>query len=222
MCINEETSMTAFLIGCGLSIYILYRGIKKKNKYDFVVGCLFISIASMQLLEYFIWKNQKCNSKNSFFTILLVVLLLIQIITYYLATNSVFKINDIIIHISIILSIIVFGYLIVILVKNKDKLCSKPSLKSCRLQWDSLKYLYNNNRVITLIGGFLYFFMMYKLKKNVDGGIRPFLSKHMNTLVLILSVILAIILEKKHFFNIFGSFWCFICAFYPIVYLLKL
>lgn len=222
MCINKETSMGAFLLGFILSSYILYRGLKINNKKDFVVGSLFITISCMQLLEYFIWKNQECNSDNSFYTILIIVLLLIQILVYYLTTNYAFNIKDITIHVAIFTAVIIFTYLVIKLIKNKDKLCSKPRLNSCRLEWDSFKYLFNNHFILFMIAAFLYLYMMYKLKHYIDNDKTPFLSKNMNTLALILAIIVGIIINKKHFFNIFGSLWCFISAFFPIIYLLKI
>ena len=64
--------------------------------------------------------------------------------------------------------------------------------------------------------------MLYKLKYYVDLTNQPFLSKYINTMALIFAIFIGLILEKKYFFNIFGSLWCFIAAFYPIIYLLKI
>ena len=157
MCINKETSIGSFTLCFVLSSFMLFRGIKNKNKTDIITGSLFISVSFIQLLEYFIWKNQECNNINSVFSILIIVLLLCQIIVFYISVLSQYKIKDITIHSAMFLAIIVFIYSIIILIKNKEKLCSKPSKNSCRLEWDSMKYLYKNNKIITFIGGIFIF-----------------------------------------------------------------
>ena len=219
MCINKETSLIAFLIGFSLSSYILYRGIQTGNKKDFIIGIMFISVSLMQLLEYFIWTNQKCSFKNSIYSILIMLLLLIQIIFFYTSINIKFKVTNII-HIGFICSIIVFSYAIYILIKNKDKLCSRPSKNSCRLEWAGMKYLYNNNIFVTCLATFLYLFMLYKLQKYIV--IKHIISENIILFLLLISILYSVIKEKINFFNIFGSIWCFLAVFYPIIYLLKI
>ena len=64
MCFNATTSLITFTISLMSSIYLLYNGIYKNNKNDILFGILVILIGLMQLIEYFLWNNQKCNKKN--------------------------------------------------------------------------------------------------------------------------------------------------------------
>ena len=65
MCFNEKISMNVFIFGILCSLYLINRGIKKNNGNDKLYGILLILISFMQLIEYFLWKNQKsCNKIN--------------------------------------------------------------------------------------------------------------------------------------------------------------
>ena len=60
MCYNKDVSIYTYIIGL-VSSYLLLTNEKKSLK---IIGCFFIVVIQMQLVEYFLWNNIKCNSKN--------------------------------------------------------------------------------------------------------------------------------------------------------------
>lgn len=221
MCFNQESSLGVFLLCFSLSSYLLYRGYKINNPQDKLIGYLFITISLMQLLEYFIWKNQDCGLKNSFWSIMIVVLLFIQIVVYYLSVVKIKKINlDNKISYLMIVFFLLFLYQLYILILNKNKICSKPTPKNCRLEWGSLKYLFENRILLLLLNAGLYLFFMYYFSKINLIKNESFIKKNFVRITLIFAIFISIYLEELNFFNVFGSLWCFISAFYPIIHLL--
>ena len=82
MCFNKEASLCVFLLSFSLAIYLIYRGFKNNNSQDKIIGFLFIPISFIQLLEYFIWLNQGCTEKNSFWSIMVMIILFLQILVF--------------------------------------------------------------------------------------------------------------------------------------------
>lgn len=221
MCFNKETSIVSYLTGTIFSCLILNKGIKEKNKNFIITGIFFIVICLMQLNEYFIWKNQNCDDKNSFWSIVIMIVLLLQVIVLYICIKKYHNIKfyiDLIFIIFIILAI----YSIIILIKNRKKLCSKPTKKHCRLEWASLKYLYKNNKLLIITVTLGYMLLLLLLSEKIKFKINSFLLKHFIKFALVLSVLVSIYLEKVDFFNIFGSLWCFIAVFFPLIYYFNL
>jgi len=78
MCFNATTSLITFTISLMSSMYLVYNGIHENNKNDILFGILVILIGLMQLIEYFLWNNQKCNKINHVFSLLIIVVLYLQ------------------------------------------------------------------------------------------------------------------------------------------------
>ena len=221
MCFNKETSIVSYLTGTIFSCLILNKGLNEKNKNFIITGIAFIVICLMQLNEYFIWKNQNCDEKNSFWSIVIMIVLLLQVFVFYICVKYYYNIKfyiDFLFIIFIILAI----YSIIILVKNRKKLCSKPTKNHCRLEWASLKYLYTNHKLLIIIASIGYMLLLLLLSKKIKFETNSFLLNHFLKIALLLSVLISIYLEKVDFFNIFGSLWCFITVFFPMIYYFNL
>ena len=83
MCFNQETSLAAFLMGIGASVYLFHRGKAQGTKEDIIAAWLSILLVSIQLLEFFLWRNQKCDQVNRNLSLLIVVILWLQPFLYY-------------------------------------------------------------------------------------------------------------------------------------------
>jgi hypothetical protein len=76
MCWNENISLNTFIFGTAVLIFIYYNNKYTQYKIDsfqnIYTYILFISIISMQLIEYFLWKsiNQKNQSMNYWWSII--------------------------------------------------------------------------------------------------------------------------------------------------------
>ena len=60
MCYNKDISIYTYLIGL-VSSYLLIVNDKISLK---ILGCFFMIVIQMQLIDYFLWTNNTCNSKN--------------------------------------------------------------------------------------------------------------------------------------------------------------
>ena len=81
MCYNKDISLYTYLIGLVASFLL----IQKKDKDLKIVGCFFLVVVHMQLIEYFLWTNNKCNMRNLNLSRIGAIILYIQPIILYLA-----------------------------------------------------------------------------------------------------------------------------------------
>ena len=135
MCISERVSLGVFSI-CMVSCYYLFQRNKPNDKW---IAILFIYLGSIQLLEYFMWRDQECNGLNQRMTTMgfwhNILQPLISLMIAYHFTNGK-------IHIGIYI-IFVF-YMIFSFPKiwnsKKEGQCSKPcSNDTVGLSWQHTK-----------------------------------------------------------------------------------
>ena len=165
MCFDAKTSLITFTISFVCFCYLLIRGIKTENKNDIFLSILTILIGLMQLIEFFLWRNQNCNNNNNhYFSLLIIVLLFLQgtianqvYLKLYPNDDPFFSKNDVnsVIFIYAILTCYLLYYL------NTFKLCSKPSATSCRLIWDSFVKLRESKNSILYILFICFYFLMF-------------------------------------------------------------
>ena len=91
MCFDAKSSLGVFSIGLTSSIILLRNGITNKNKSDIVFSCVTFLISLMQLNEYFLWRNQKCNNKNKFWSIMILFVLYLQPIISILLLKKLYS-----------------------------------------------------------------------------------------------------------------------------------
>ena len=225
MCFDSTTSLVTFSMATASSLYLYFKGLKNNNKSDKFISLIVMLIGFMQLIEYFLWKNQSCNNTNHVFSLLILILLTLQPIlgsNYY---NYLFyKKIDSRIYMTIFYSIcyLCFGiYLLYWL--NGEKLCSIPK-KSCRLSWASMKKL-STNKLLSIIWFILYFFPFFVLMYDFATWNKTvFIKSPIRYLFLPISFFLTIIyiLNKSSniiefiknptmiidYVDIWGSVWC--------------
>jgi len=225
MCFDANTSLATFSISF-LSAAYLYN---KNNKLDKFLAVATILIGLMQLLEFFIWKNQQCSQINHMLSLLIIVLLTMQPILGLNYYNKLFnRFNKKAVALYSLASLLFTGYNIGKL--NKYSLCSKPTSKSCRLNWDAFTKINYSNKLIPMTFFIFYFvpqlligLSLYKNNKN-DMLKRPF------TFTFLPATFITTLLYVCYTQNIFhevafdpyiylentdvwGTMWCFMSVF---------
>ena len=248
MCFDSKTSFLTFSISAVCFSYLLFRGLKTNNRNDLFLSVTTILIGLMQLIEFFLWRNQTCNDMNHYFSLFIIVILFLQgTITNILylklyPTKTPFFSNNFVMFTIILYSILVI-YILNYL--NKYQLCSKPTANSCRLVWNSFVKLNNNNFLFASFL-FFYFFMFCIMITNSLLSNDLFTKYPLRYSFLIITFILAgiyVVLTSnffeelsrfknlKDFFSkllfltsndVFGSVWCFLCVFIGIIGILKI
>ena len=207
MCFNKEVSLITFAVLICSSIFI----IKRNYKNDRWFSVIFILAGLMQLVEYFMWIDQKCGTINHWATLIAYIILLLQpvgIITggYYLGSFNIDKkyLFPIMIFYWILYGI---GIIYAIIKSFKIKLCSLARYP--HLEWD-IHSLYFSK-------------IFYRIL---------FIFYHISVIILFLSkpTIYGIILGCLYLFSLFfslilidnpswKSFWCWLVNFIPIIYI---
>lgn len=238
MCFNQTTSLLTFSISLVCFVYLMYYGISNKNKYDILAGVWTILIGSMQLIEYFLWGSQNCQSdknRNHFFSLLIMFVLFLQgsigsiTFMYLFADKTQQWLSNIIlwlIGLYTVFTIYLLNWL------NQRPLCSKPMNGSCRLVWGPFQTMVNDvyGRILILI--FLSFYFL--LGSYSFSGFNSILGKSFNgffkypiryTLLpftLMISLLYVFITNGKNLADTFGSTWCFLAVAFGIVSCLHL
>lgn len=205
MCYNKEISLYTYIIGL-VSSYLLLRNNKPSLK---IIGCFFIIIIHMQLIDFFLWSNNKCNNLNKKISNVGAFLNFIQPIILYLAiiyynkdiTNENKKKLNIIISIYIIVLIV---YCINLFPLN----CSVVTDKSYPyLQWSWYKKSLPN-----IVGAIFPIILMLLMYYGIDKPYNLYLF-----LLCIISFIVSFIIYDKN--NVTGNMWCWFAVFIPIAIL---
>lgn len=215
MCFNKESSIIAFTIGIVCSYLLIKKANKLHDKYYILVAVLLILISIMQLIEFFLWLNQKCNNTNYIFSLLIIVLLWAQPFITYIAYTYIYKKKIPQTH-KVILTIWTLLMLLVLYLCSQQNMCSLADKDSCRLIWNPFTFIKENYIVIFILMILFYFYIFnlafHKIKNSTNT--RAFL-------VILIGVIISLLYYKgKKWYTIFGSIYCFFCVFYGIVELL--
>ena len=219
MCFNKEASITFFIFGTLCSLYLIYRGIRKKENVDIISGVLLLSIASMQLIEFFIWLNLDCSTVNQIMSILIILLLSLQPLIYYgicYYFNSNILSNDTKIKhlIIIILGIIASFSMIAISIKNRKEICTLPDKRTCKLAWGNLVYFSKKYTWLIILAVFLYV-LIFIIAPNPKHS-NYFFRDNIMRMLLIFAIIITFYFKRFNFYTIVGSLWCFLCVFYGL------
>jgi hypothetical protein len=165
----------------------------------------------MQLVEYFMWKDQSCGKINHFATMLALLLLMIQPIAVLLGA---YYFGDLIFNRKKLVPIIwIYGIIIGIFAINwinfgsKKRLCSRPN--GIHLDWDFSNWIYTP---IMKIFCFMYYLVLLL-----------FFMSH----PWYLGAIVGILLIGSQLFSVFyiknkswKSWWCWVVNFIPIIYII--
>ena len=106
MCFSFEVSIGTFLVSWGISIYLLNKGLNKKQKQNIIFLMIF---SSMQLADAILWYNgMKKNNINYITTSFIIPLILSLQVLYnvYIRNNN----KNLFLTLTVILSIILMFY----------------------------------------------------------------------------------------------------------------
>lgn len=206
MCYNAPISLFTYVFGMYFS-YILY---KKGFKAEAI---FYIWVIQMQLIEYFLWKNQPCSQKrnsndniinqnNLFISKIGIVLNHLEPIVFWIAILYFYGNLPVIInYIMILFCIFTFYYTKNAIESNECTTVTPESYPHLHWKWN-----YQNNHVYY----YIYFLItlillsLYGLKKG-----------YINSIIIILSYAISYyIYEKKH---AVGAMWCFAASFAPFL-----
>ena len=164
----------------------------------------------MQLIEYLLWTNNKCNSKNITISNIGAFTNFIQPIILYLAI--IYYNKNITIENKKIVNITIILYLLSLFIYSLNLFpisCSiVTSISSPYLQWGWMYKKYPN---------FITIMFPVSLALLIYFGLDKPINLYMSIMVL-LSFILSFIIYKKQ--RAFGAIWCWYTVFIPIALLL--
>jgi len=221
----HPTSMFTFVFSTVCSLLLFYNGVTYNNKYDILFGTIVILIGLMQLVEFFLWKNQKSNHIFSLFIIILLFLqIFITFIVYYTLypSNHVFNNNSILIY---LLTYTIFTlYLLYYL--NQTTLHSKPAKNSCRLAWAPYTFLLQHNIPLLIIHLFLYLSGMIMIAIECYKSVNTtYWVRYLYLPITFILCLFFVINESSlslNYIDVFGTVWCFTAVFLGIISLLHI
>lgn len=230
MCFNQTTSLITFSISLLCFIYLLIYAFINNNKYDKIAATYIILIGLMQGIEYFLWKYQTPSSINHNFSLLIIVVLFLQIFILSLVFMNLFNnlYPKIIIYI-ISLFLFVFSFFTIYLLNwlNKKNLFSTTNKQSCRLAWAPFQVMSKTkySRLLFLIFSFFYFvigsysFGAYSLLygKMFEGWIKYPIRYTILPFTFLLTFLICFFVDRNQYFDIWGSYWCFMAVAFGIV-----
>jgi hypothetical protein len=199
MCINKEVSLITYVIGLSSCVILYLRGYK--------IEALFYGfIIQMQLIEYLLWLNNRCDNINKIITKIGILINHLQpVILYLLVINLNDKINKylkIIIHISIIIYLISVSIYFSFNYKLLNS-CTIGIPNEKELQWD---IQYGKNK-------FFYFIFVISLVLLLLLGLNK--NNYINAYIIFLTFIISYVkyFETKSI----GTIWCLLAAYIPLL-----
>ena len=203
MCFSERASIVTFIIGLiGSFLCVSLGGIDDK-----IIGYFFAFVSSMQLIEFLLWRHQKCDSYNRFLSISGMILNHLQPIVLgfiILMLNKNIRYKNV-----FYLSLFVY---IAVIIPYSIQFIMKPQLQ-CTLKNDSthLNWYWNHlNYGVFVYTVFLLVFSILSILgfSNLKMGIYIALFG-------ILSFLLSLYFYKQRHV---GAIWCYFVVFLPIIY----
>jgi len=205
MCWNEHISLNTFLFSSFVLLLITYNNLFTKYKIrEFnnpFVYLMFASFIFMQLIEFFIWRNINNKFYNNIFSIMAILLLLLQPIASIMMLSNI-QLRNILLFLYLLLAIPFSIY------KFSTKHIHSVVSKSGHLVWN----FFEANPVISITWLFFAIFSFIYEKKWVG------------TMFAIVALIIAFINYNND--NTVWSMWCWIVnsvmiyyAIYLLIYL---
>ena len=221
MCFNAPASMFAFIIGAVFSAILFARK-------QYFYSIFSFNIVIIQLLEFFVHISLQTNNyvMNKISSMLIMFFIFLQPITYSLLLYFVPP-KDVIfsnpqwkpmfISLAIIAFINFLCYFIYLYKNNKFHIgylnkCSNV----CRLDWSFL----TSNWIFTGIYIFFYFVIFFNARFNVLSIKDNYLQRFFMYTLIVAFIFIFIIDKVKNLGNVvtsFGSLWCFLSVFYPMI-----
>jgi hypothetical protein len=204
MCFSKNLSFMSFSFGIFSSIMLILFGNSKSYNVNLSIGLFFIYVTLMQLVDYLIWSDIKCeNGLNKIGALIGPLLnhfqpvILLILANIYIKSNNIIS-NKILYSINIIYIIYIFYIYFGIYMKNK--MCIGLNHMN-HINW-TWKYSFN------------YYFYYIVLFINIIN----YLNNKNILIVITISMIFNIISYYKFNYNI-GEFWCLLVTSVPLILL---
>lgn len=213
MCFDAASSLRTFSFATIIALFLIWRNYPA----DRVIGFTWLAVSAMQLAEYYMWKNQDCNSINRIASISAVLILILQplalIASIYYFGDSVLS-KTILKKATIVALIVAVGASIysIYRMSNQKTICTLPG-KQGYLDWDLNAFSGKNKTplLLALIFGLYYWgssIFLFTLKP-LSQGIIYFL---MFTLSLLFSFAFTNYADKE-----WKSFWCWLINYMLVI-----
>lgn len=205
MCYSAESSITSFIIGSSCCTYLLLS----KNKYYKHIGLFLLFVVFIQLLEYFMWIDQKCGWLNDIASRSVNLILGLQIYTIFLGGymfNTLYISKKYLMIILFIFTVTLMYALIYPFFDEDLIWCTKPN-ENNSLQWANHGIFYFEPYLTIL-----YYSLFLIL---------PFLFKKlwMSLTLFIFGAITFIFTRYPNSYSS-NSRWCYYSSFLPILFVL--
>lgn len=196
MCFNAPVSLITFIIGIVGSIRLYLLG-QKPEAIFFAWVCL------MQLIEFFLWRNQSCNDVNKKFTYAGMIVNHLEPVVLWIAILYYNKKLPDWVNISMVLYLILmFLYTKGLLKNRKDFECTEVTEESTpHLHW---KWNYGNYYKL-----FYSFFLICLIILSFYGVDKGYVSAG----ITLISYAISYVVYDKY--KSVGAMWCFLAAFCP-------
>ena len=198
MCFNAPVSLLAFIIGIIGSIRLFMLDYKPE-------AIFFAWVSLMQVIEFFLWKNQPCNKTNLAVTNIGMFINHMEPIVLWIAI-LIFSKKELPLPVNIMLMVFLLFtiyYTKIYLTKNKLKCTSETPESSPHLHW---KWNYGQNYKL-YYGFFLFCLILLSIYGLKQGIVSAFI-------ILLSYFISYVIYGDKHSV---GAMWCFFAAFCPYI-----
>ena len=189
MCWNESVSLNTFVFGMGVLMLIAYNNAftnYKVSHFDSIYVYLFyVSFVSMQLVEYFIWRNLTNVVYNHLFSLVGAILLFLQpISSIMLITTNVAMRNR-----------LIMSYLTMAVPYGTYKLYTGP-INSSVSKMGHLRWNFLNNAIVWIV--WLFFFLFSFFVRHSWSSMAAGIS------------LLAVAFVNFRNDNSMGSMWCWL------------
>lgn len=205
MCFNSSISIASYIFGIINSIILFGRGHE-------IEGAFYGFIIQMQLIEYLLWTNNKCNNKNKFITKIGISLNHLQpYVLYLLILKYNYGILSTRIHYLMLCFLILNIYYFTINFKLLKK-CTIGVENKKELQW---KIQYGINASFYVLFTFILALLMFKGLKKYN---------YINAFLIVITFIISYFKYRNK--KAVGTVWCIMAAYIPfllnIIYELKI
>lgn len=203
MCYSPESSLSSFLVGSTTSLYLLLFSNSQIYKH---IGLFFITVILIQLLEYFMWIDQKCGIINDIVSRMVLPVLSLQLISIFLG-GYIFNTTILNRNTLYYIVLILFGILLKTIYNvstDKRPYCSKAN------KYGALEWVYTEE--YGNIAFYLYYFVFL---------LAPFLLNDKIKGIIILAAGLTTYLSSRLYnAKTSDSKWCFFSAYIPILFVI--
>jgi hypothetical protein len=204
MCFSEKASIFSFLVGMIGSILCISLG-KPEDK---ITGYFFAFVSVMQLIEFLLWRHQKCDLYNRVLSLTGMVfnhlqpIVLAGVILYF---SKTMRNAPLFYFILLLYLIVIIPYSIQFIIKPRYQCTLKYNADHLKWQWNSLKYA----SVVYIIFLITIFSFSVIGMPNLNYGI-----------FLAFFGAISYLLSFYFYIGHVGALWCYFVVFYPICYYL--